>query len=171
MENSQSTIDLSFSDKFFSKEEHEIIYDFCVNNDRYHFGETDNGKEGGTPTTGFVSEIPETHLVYKIINTILRKRVEFIRDMKLMRMYVNCFSPGENGYFHTDGDCITFLYYPQLEHYDIDEGGETKFLIDGNIQGILPVPNRMVIFDGNIKHSATALRNHHRFSIAIKYSS
>lgn len=169
MENIQKTIDLSFSDNFFSKEEHKIIYDYCINNRNYIFGEKDSGN--GTPPTGFVNEIPETHLVCKIMNTILRERVEFIRSMKLTRIYVNCFAPKENGYFHTDGDCVTFLYYPNMEQYDIDEGGETKFLVDGNIQGILPIPNRMVIFDGNIKHSATGLRNHHRFTVAIKYSS
>ena len=168
MEISQETIDISFSDKFFSKQEHEMIYDYCIKNSNYRFGEKDNGS--GSLPTGFVNDIPETHIVYKMINTILRERVEFIRDMRLSRMYVNCFAPGENAYFHTDGDCITFLYYPNLEQYDIDEGGETKFLVNGNVQGILPVPNRMVIFDGNIKHSATALRNHHRFSVAIKYS-
>ena len=168
MENSQENINLSFSDNFFSKEEHEIIYDYCINSKNYKFGEKDRGD--GIPPTGFVNDIPETHLVYKILNTILRERVEFIRDMRLNRIYVNCFSPKEDGYFHTDGDCITFLYYPNLEQYDIDEGGETKFLVDSNIQGILPVPNRMVIFDGNIKHSATGFRNHHRFSVAIKYS-
>ena len=168
MENSQETIDISFSDNFFSKQEHEIINDYCITSSNYVFGEKDDS-ENGTPPTGFVNEIPETHLVYKIINTILRERVEFIRDMKLDRMYVNCFAPGENGYFHDDGNCITFLYYPNEEQYDINEGGETKFLVNGNIQGILPIPNRMVIFDGKIKHSASGLRNHHRFTVAVKY--
>ena len=125
MENIQKTIDLSFSDNFFSKEEHKIIYDYCINNRNYFFGEKDSGN--GTPPTGFVNEIPETHLVCKIMNTILRERVEFIRSMKLTRIYVNCFAPKENGYFHTDGDCVTFLYYPNMEQYDIDEGGETTF--------------------------------------------
>jgi hypothetical protein len=166
MEHSHQTIDLSFSDNFLSKEEHEIIYDYCIKNGSYTFGERDHGD---SVPCGFVHQIPETHLVYKILDNILRERVEFIRDMKLSRMYINCFAPRENGYFHTDGNFITFLYYPNLEQYDIDEGGETKFLVNDNIQGILPIPNRMVIFDGNIKHSATGFRNHHRFTVAIKY--
>ena len=83
MENSQETIDISFSDNFFSKQEHEIINDYCITSSNYVFGERDNVQQM-TPPTGFVNQIPETHLVYKIINTILRERVEFIRDMKIV---------------------------------------------------------------------------------------
>ena len=166
MENSHQTIDLSFSDNFFSREEHDIIYDYCINNKSYTFGEKDTGE--GLPC-GFVNEIPETHLVYKILDTILRERVEFIRDMKLTRMYVNCFAPSECPYFHTDGEGITFLYYPQ-HTWDIDMGGETQFVIDDEIKGIFSIPNRLVMFDGNILHRATTFRNRHRFTVAIKYS-
>ena len=63
---------------------------------------------------------------------------------------------------------ITFLYYPNWE-WELQEGGETQFYIDGNILGVPPVPNRLVVFDGMIQHRATSFRNKHRFTIAIKY--
>ena len=40
-------------------------------------------------------------------------------------------------YFHTDGEGFTHLYYPMMEEYDLDEGGETQFLLDDNILGIM----------------------------------
>jgi len=162
-------IDISFSDNFFTEIDHKLIYDYCINAP-YLYGESDNkGDEYNTPPTGMTHNVPETSLIYKIISKTLYDRVEFIRDMKLQRMYINCFAPKENGYFHQDGDGYTFLYYPNLEEYHIDEGGETKFLVGDDIHGILPIPNRMAIFYGNIPHSATGFRNFHRFTVAIKY--
>ena len=84
-------------------------------------------------------------------------------------MYINCFVPGENPYYHIDGEGLTFLYYPNLD-WDVQQGGETQFYIDENIYGIIPKPNRMVVFDGMILHRATSFRNQHRFTVAIKYS-
>ncbi len=48
-------------------------------------------------------------------------------------------------------------------------GGETQFLIDDEIRGILPFPNRLVYFDANILHKATSYRTGHRFTLALKY--
>ena len=66
---------------------------------------------------------------------------------------MNCFAPSETPYFHTDGKGITFLYYPNLE-WNLQDGGETQFYVDGNILGVPPAPNRLVMFDGEIVHRA-----------------
>ena len=84
-------------------------------------------------------------------------------------MYVNCFAPSETPYFHTDGKGITFLYYPNLE-WNLQDGGETQFYVDGNILGVPPLPNRLVMFDGEIVHRATSFRDRYRFTVAIKYT-
>ena len=47
--------------------------------------------------------------------------------------------------------------------------GETQFLIDKEIRGILPYPNRMIQFDASIQHRATSFTNTHRFTLAVKY--
>jgi hypothetical protein len=48
-------------------------------------------------------------------------------------------------------------------------GGETQFVIDDEIKGVFPIPNRMVMFNANILHRATTFRSRHRFTLAIKY--
>ena len=93
-----------------------------------------------------------------------------MEDLKLDRMYVNCFASSENPHFHIDGDYgITMLYYVNDE-WDIEMGGETQFLIDDEIRGVLPFPNRLVYFDANILHKATSYRSGHRFTLALKYT-
>ena len=84
-------------------------------------------------------------------------------------MYVNCFAPGENPYFHIDGSHVTFLFYAN-EEWNIKMHGETQFFIDNEIYGVLPYPNRMIKFNANIMHRATSFRDRHRFTLAVKYS-
>lgn len=156
---------INYSDNFFTQKEQEIIYEYCIRA-KYSYGEQDN--DDG-PVTGMVHDIPETEFIYKLFSKTLYDRVEFIRDMNLYRMYINCFSPYERSDFHTDGEGYTFLYYPDPEIYEVNEGGETQFIVDDNIMGVLPISNRMVVFDGTIIHRATPFRSRHRFTVAIKY--
>jgi len=159
-------IEIKYENSFLDEKEHYMIYEYCKNA-KYSYGESDNG-DG--IMTGMVHDIPETEIIYKVLRKKLEDKCPFIRQLKLYRMYINCFAPSENPYFHTDGENgITFLYYPNTE-WNLNDGGETQFLIDDNIYGIIPLPNRLVMFPANIWHKATSFRNHHRFSIAIKYS-
>ena len=158
-------MELNFSDDFLSKKEHQIVLNYCLNAD-YRYGETD---DLDTPKTGMTHNIPETEFVYKLFKKKLSDSVPELQGRKLYRMYVNCFAPNENPYFHKDGETgITFLYYPN-EEWDIQDGGETQFYIDGNLYGIVPQPNRLVVFPANILHRATTFRSDHRFTVAIKY--
>lgn len=156
---------INYSDNFFTQKEQHIIYEYCLSA-KYSYGERDN--DNG-PVTGMTHNIPETEFIYKLIAKTLYDRVEFIRDMNLYRMYINCFSPSELPDFHTDGQGYTFLYYPDPQIHELNEGGETQFIVDGNIMGVMPISNRMVIFDGTIIHRATPFRSSHRFTVAIKY--
>ena len=115
-----------------------------------------------------VHNILESEKIYSLFESKLSV-VPFIKGRELYRMYVNCFAPSENPYFHTDGeDGYTFLYYPQKD-WKLDDGGETQFIIDNNLYGILPEPNRMIMFEANIPHRATTFRDRYRFTVAIKY--
>jgi hypothetical protein len=158
-------MEINFDDSFLEDREFKIVHDYCLNAS-YRYGESDNG-DG--IVTGMVHEIPETEFVYKLFRKKLMDKCPFLSKMKLYRTYVNCFSPNENPYFHTDGEGITFLYYVN-DQWDIQDGGETQFYVDGNIYGITPVPNRLVMFHGMIPHRATSFRYGHRFTIAIKYA-
>lgn len=168
MENTQQNkIEISHSDNFLTETEQKVIIEYCLNA-KYIFGETDSDEK--EQITGMTHNIPENEFVYKLFAKLINERAEFTHGMKLYRMYVNCFAPSEQANFHTDGEGYTFLYYPMMEEYDLDEGGETQFLLDDNIFGIRAVSNRMAVFDGEIPHRATPFRNNHRFTIAIKYA-
>ncbi len=181
-------------DDFFSPEDFKFIVEYCKNAS-YYYGEYDNEPEvfDEKYCTGLVhelyyytDELPLKESTYqsggghnKFINQqklfelfsdSIEKKLPEYKSSNITRLYINCFAPSENPYFHTDGKSgTTFLYYPNLS-WDLDDGGETQFFIDGELYGVAPIPNRMVCFDANILHKATSFRNKHRFSIAIKYN-
>lgn len=150
-------------DNLFSKDVQNDVLNYCKVA-QYSYGERDRTN---TPPTGMVSEIfPDSSIYSLMIDNTSR----FLNNsMNCYRMYVNCFSPGENPYFHVDATSgYTFIYYPQFE-WSLDDGGETQFNLDEKLYGVFPVSNRLIMFDSSIMHRATSFRDRHRFSIAIKY--
>jgi len=149
-------------DNFFEEKVHKDIFSYCQRA-LYTYGEVDNP---WTPPVGMVSEIKSSDYFFKLFED---KKINSLSEQKPYRMYINCFSSNENPYFHVDGDSgSTVLYYPNLD-WDISEHGETQFLIDNEIRGILPIPNRLVKFDATLLHRATCFRTKYRFTVAIKY--
>ena len=157
-------MEINYDDNFLSQSEYESVLDYCVNTE-YSFGEVD---DENLPPTGMVRNIEKVEMIYDLFSQRLEEKCSFLGDMKLYRMYVNCFAPGENPYFHTDGEGLTFLYYVNPE-WNVQEGGETQFYVDDNVYGVSPIPNRLVMFNGMILHRATSFRSRHRFTVAIKY--
>jgi hypothetical protein len=150
-------------DNFLSPEEQQDVIDYCECAS-YNYGESD---DGDTPPTGVTHNIPKNDSIYRLFEDRLKPVAPKGND--LYRMYINCFAPSEIPYFHTDGDDgVTFLYYPQ-EDWEPNDGGETQLYVRGNIQGIVPIPNRLLAFDADILHRATTFRNRYRFTVAIKY--
>jgi len=158
--------EVNFADDFLSKTEHDVVQNYCLSA-KFKYGEVDD-YELDHPPTGMVHEIPETEFVYKMFRKHIHDRLKFTHEMKLYRMYVNIFAPNENPYFHQDGDGITFIYYPNKD-YNMQWGGETQIVVDNNIHGVIPIPNRLLFFNGNLWHRATSFRDTHRFTVAIKY--
>jgi Rps23 Pro-64 3,4-dihydroxylase Tpa1-like proline 4-hydroxylase len=156
--------EIKYDDNFLSHDDFMKVLHFCRTTD-YFFGESD---DYGLPPTGMISQIQAREDIFGLFKDKIKEKCPFIKNMSFYRMYVNIFSPNENPYFHQDGKGITFLYYVG-EHWSLQDGGETQFYVDGNILGVPPVPNRLVMFDGMIYHRATSFRDRHRFSIAIKY--
>ena len=180
-------------DNFFSQEDHEFILEYCKNAS-YFYGEYDNDcqVESEKYCTGLVHEVyyySDTDSLsesayqfggghirninpkrfFDLFSSTIESKFPEYKSKDITRLYINCFAPSEEPYFHTDGDVgKTFLYYPN-ESWDLDDCGETQFFIDGSFYGVAPIPNRMVLFDANLFHKATSFRNKHRFSIAIKY--
>jgi len=158
---------LVISDNIFSVEEFKNILYYC-RKCSYSYGERD---DPNTPPCGMVHNISKNEYIYKLISGKIEN--ELYPDagkLTLYRMYINCFSPADKPYFHTDGlSGLTFIYYANDEEWGVNAGGETQFYIDGMLTGVPPIRNRMVMFDSNQLHCATSFRNHYKFSIAIKY--
>jgi hypothetical protein len=162
-------------DNFLSDDDHQFVLDYCASS-QYSYGESDDNL---TPPTGMVHEIynefgiisqsQNAEIFFNLFESKIKDKFSSIIDSKnLYRMYINCFAPSENPYFHTDGKGYTFLYYAN-DTWDIDDGGETQFLINESIYAVIPIPGRLSYFDASILHKATSFRNRHRFTVAIKY--
>jgi Rps23 Pro-64 3,4-dihydroxylase Tpa1-like proline 4-hydroxylase len=190
MDVNKMAIDIRAIDNFFSDDVFNYISDYC-RKATYLYGEVDDNDESVGRYTdeyviGMIHQIfpihfheennPNVNLRKKILDLIHREclsQFRILNQFKLERMYINCFTPGENPYFHVDrpeevSQAYTCLYYAN-QKWDLNEGGETQFYADNTIYGVPPVPNRMIIFDGDIQHRATSFRNYHRFTIALKY--
>ena len=154
---------IEIKDNLLEEDEYLYVLNYCQKA-KFTWGETD---DYGLPPTGMVHEIDNNELIHQVFQS---KTQGLVPNLVLNRMYVNCFAPSENPYFHTDWEegGVTFLYYP-TEKWNYNDGGETQFVVDGEIYGVVPLPNRLVYFDANILHRATAFRDKHRFTIAVKY--
>ena len=152
-------------DNFLEEKDVEFVLKYCFTSS-YTYGETDDGT---TPPTGMIHNINSDESIYNLLESKIRDACDSVKGMDLYRMYINCFAPSENPYFHVDGDGLTFLYYITNHVWGPNDGGETQFLIDNEIKGVLPISNRLVGFDGNILHRATPFRDKHRFTLAAKF--
>ena len=121
--------------------------------------------QGALPVGETCDVLPgsETH---RAISAELRKL--FTRDWVLSRFYVNRFKATDIPRFHADGEVLTCLLYADPKLWEPDDHGETQLLIGGEIRGVLPIPNRMLVFDGRLLHRATAFRGRLRHTIATK---
>ena len=156
---------VKYIDDFFTEEEYKEIFDYCLKAP-YFYGEGDNPD---TPPVGMVSEILELEISDMIADRI-KKSIPEVSNLSIYRMYINCFAPGEIPYFHIDNETgITCIYYVNPE-FELNNNGETQFIIDNESANVLPIPNRMCYFDSSIMHRATSYRKNHRFTIAIKYA-
>ena len=153
-------------DSFLSKEDFIKVYFYCYN-EKYIYGEKDNPH---TPITGMIHVLEDNNDVYKLIDKSIKDKDLIDKNSSVKRMYINCFAPGENPYYHRDDSEWTFLLYIN-EFVDINNNGETLFVDEttGELKGILPLQNRLVKFKGDMLHKATSNRNDHRFTLAIKY--
>lgn len=130
------------------------------------------------PPTGSTAELSlmktdDDNYAEEIIHLIEQdiKNLEHFKDLKIRRAYVNKFEPDDKPFFHKDGDAIyTALYYSSLRYKDLNELGFTEFFYGSNVNSILPMPGRIVIFRGDIYHRATSCRTLTRHTVALKYN-
>jgi Rps23 Pro-64 3,4-dihydroxylase Tpa1-like proline 4-hydroxylase len=155
---------IKIKDNLLSKQDIKNIYDFCKNQT---FSRTETDDNNNVIHTGLVCDLDKNE---GVVNFLL-KATNTSKD-KLIRSYINLFLPNEQAYFHQDKQnnekTTTILYYVNNEPSNLNDLGETFFYINNEIRGIQPVPGRIIIFNGDIWHRASCLRNTDRFTIALK---
>lgn len=168
---------ISVYDNILTPEETEKYRNMLLRNCPFAYGERDNPN---TEPTGVVCDFTKlinsggtlgpafNNMLENLLNNIYKNN-ESLKNMNLYRMYLNLFIPNENPSFHTDGDnTITCLYYLN-PLYNLNEGGETQFLIDEEIKGVISKPGRLAIFDGGLEHRATSFKTKPRLTMAFKF--
>ena len=106
-----------------------------------------------------VSFLIEENPQFEALNAAWRMlRDARLQESLLIRCYLNGYTYGTDGYFHTDSeraDERTAIVY-MADKWDPDWAGETTFLdARGEIvKSVLPKRNRAVIFPGNLRHAA-----------------
>ena len=151
-------------DEVMSDAKNDELYKFLLIENTYRYGERD--REGLEPV-GMSLEIEDPEL-FNFLADIAKSKFDRLQDLELQRAYVNLFLPNDRPYFHQDGNVFTCLFYVTPQ-YDMDEGGETQFIVNNIIQGLPPRPGRLVIFDGMMWHRATSYRSHPRLTVALKF--
>jgi len=78
-------------------------------------------------------------------------------------------------YFHVDVDPPetgwTILYFQDINDYNFQMGGETQIFSNNSITGILPIPNRLIAFEGSLWHKGTSFNGKRdRYSFALQFS-
>ena len=96
---------IKYDDDFLSPDDFMKVLDLC-HTTQYSYGESD---DYGLPPTGMISQIQAKEDVFVLFKEVLKEKCPFVRDMSFYRMYINCFAPCENPYFHVDGEGITFF--------------------------------------------------------------
>ena len=150
-------------DNVFDEETFKSLHKTFLFEQNYRYGERDSPQY---ELTGMVSELNSQQ--FNFFNNIIISRFSELKNKKIQRGYVNLFRPNEHAYYHPDGNVTTCLFYINPE-YDINEGGETFFIVDDEVRGVRSKPGRLVVFDGRILHRATPFRSYPRLTVALKY--
>ena len=118
------------------------------------------------PPVGASCDIKPDSRIYRAMYQELEKL--FSKPWKLARFFVNRFEAKEIPQFHRDMNAVTCLLYADADTWHFDDHGETQLLVNGEVRGILPRPNRLLVFDGYLMHRATSFQNRTRHTISVQ---
>ena len=139
----------------------EIVED--VKNLRPWTPETDHPD---LPPVGSSCDIESGSRIHQAMYQELEKL--FAVRWKVARFFVNRFDAKEIPQFHRDHNSVTCLLYADAAEWHFDDHGETQLLVNGEVRGILPKPNRLLLFDGNLMHRATSFQTRTRHTISLQ---
>lgn len=165
--------DITIFDDVFNVTDLNAIIEDVADKD-YRPGEIDFA---GQIPAGVVCELQDSFTEQLLKNFL---DINYKDRFEITRSYCNLFGANEHAYFHEDRSDYTLMFYAS-QKWSLDDGGETKFLLNTSMQiisnpseekplfvGIPPVPNRIVLFKGKIPHSASPLKNNQRFTAVLK---
>ena len=162
-------------DDFLSKEDHHEIYNLTMErewNPPINDSPEDplSGSSGYNSGDGFHERGTQIILSECLVYPNLRN----ILETEYLQTLYNKYDPKTPTYFHWDTKLPesgwTLIYFPDIAEYDFRMGGETQILVDNQIVGVLPLPNRLMAFDGNLWHKGTSFTNNQlRYSLAIQF--
>ena len=114
--------------------------------------------------------IPKDNFFHKHLFSKIEKILN--KSFSIERIYFNGQFAGRHGSFHRDQCDRTVLIYLN-DYYDPEWGGFTQLIGDKypQTETIIPLPNRMVVFDGNNLHKGYAYSYQNcpmRISLAYK---
>ncbi len=163
--------DLIVIDDFLPEEEHRAIYNRLMTRE---WGAVDDNPNdplsdisGYNSSEEFTGPSTQTIMDYCLEYDFLR---DIVQNSHRVSLY-NKYDPKTPTYFHTDGlSGHTLIYFPDIAKYNFMMAGETQILIDDHITGVLPVPNRLVAFNGQLWHKGTSFTHDQpRYSFAIQF--
>lgn len=143
--------------------QHKIVYGAKSNSKEDPFGHwSTNFVRGGRSNLAAIKPAIDTNPRLNEISTAWQLLLDrFLPGYVLIRCYMNAYTYGCDGYFHTDSnraDDMTAILYLN-EEWDPDWAGETCFLnASGDIEAaVLPKRNRLVLFNSSVKHAGRGL--------------
>ncbi len=160
-------------DQFAPPELHRAIWANCMEKNWY-FG---NQSIDFSPDIPFwkmdLEQAVSVNRLWLIAKEICEETVG--HPLRVVRQNANGQTYGQNGRKHADDareGCPTLLYYP-MPQWNAEWEGETIFFnAQGDIvAGVLPLPNRAVLFDGRLPHAGRAPSRHCkglRVTVALK---
>lgn len=158
-------------DDFLSKKDHLEIYHLTMKRKWNPVNDNPNASLSGI--SGYNSNDTFHELGTQIIiNECLdHLSLKEIISTSYATTFYNKYDPQTVTYFHNDWEHgWTLIYFPDIEKYNYQMGGETQILIDDAIRGVLPLPNRLMAFDGSLMHKGTSFSTDKpRYSLAIQF--
>ena len=163
-------MNLDIKDNIFHPDDYDYLRDYA-RTAPYNYGEGDRME---LLPTGVVHHVDINSSFAKNVDYQLKLNFEELKDLVFDRMYINCFAPREDAFYHIDAPeqeiksrtCLIYLtngaWIPVM-------GGETFFYYEDQVIGVPPHPNRAICFRSSLLHRASSFREGHRFTLAVKY--
>jgi Rps23 Pro-64 3,4-dihydroxylase Tpa1-like proline 4-hydroxylase len=115
------------------------------------------------------TNLSENTLTYKLFSDFL-KDTDYIPKYSSYLCHVNLYLPSIMPYYHTDRTDIESLTCLLMlnDSFDWNDGGEFKIVLNDELLSIAPKNGRIIVFSGDLLHSASTFRDKFRYTVVNK---